>query len=187
MIDGQRRFVVLDRDGVINHESDDFIKTPDEWIPLQGSLDAIATLCRGGFRISVATNQSGVGRGLYTLEVLAEIHQKMLRSINDAGGTIDEIFFCPHLPDAGCSCRKPQPGMLYQAAEAFGCDPASMTVIGDSMRDLEAAAAVGAASILVRTGYGRRTETLLADDGATPVFDDLAAAARELIRSRRQC
>lgn len=179
---GQRRFVVLDRDGVINHESVEFIKSPDEWEPLSGSLDAIAALSKAGFRLAVATNQSGVGRGLYTLDVLQAIHEKMISKVHEAGGKIEGIFFCPHLPEAGCRCRKPKPGMLRQAADLFGCDPADLTIIGDSMRDLEAADAVGAKSILVRTGFGQRTETQLPKDSHVPVFDNLAEAANALIQ-----
>lgn len=182
MSDNRRRFIVLDRDGVINEDSDDFIKSPAEWIPIPGSLDAIAALGRAGFRIAVATNQSGVGRGLYTVEILEAIHKKMIDSIKAAGGTIDGIFFCPHLPDAGCDCRKPKPGLLLQAAELFDCNPSDIRVIGDSMRDLEAARSVGAEPILVRSGYGRKTEKSLSDSTSVPIFNNLADAAGELIR-----
>lgn len=181
MNENQTRIIVLDRDGVINEESDDFIKTPDEWIPLPGSLDAISALSHAGFRIAVTTNQSGVGRGLYTLEMLESIHEKMITSIHAAGGEVDGIFFCPHLPDEGCDCRKPKPGMLRQVAMLFDCDPGSIQVIGDSMRDLEAAQSFGAKSILVRTGYGRETEKLLPDNYPVRVFDNLADAASALI------
>lgn len=179
----QQRFLVLDRDGVINEDSDDYIKTPEEWIPLPGSLDAIAALSRAGFRMTVATNQSGVGRGLYTLETLDAIHEKMMGSIRAAGGTIERIFFCPHAPEAGCDCRKPKPGMLLEAASLFACDPSACLVIGDSMRDLEAAESVGAEPILVRTGYGLETEEVLPAGSSVRVFDNLAEAAGELIQS----
>jgi D-glycero-D-manno-heptose 1,7-bisphosphate phosphatase len=177
----EQRFVVLDRDGVINHESDDFIKSPDEWRPLAGSLDAIATLTGAGFRVIVATNQSGVSRGLFDLETLDEIHAKMSDAVRAAGGELHGIFFCPHGPDDGCDCRKPQPGLLRQIETQFGCSLEGQPVIGDSARDLESAAAVGAQAILVRTGNGAATEKSLPDNGDTPVFDDLAAAARSLI------
>jgi D-glycero-D-manno-heptose 1,7-bisphosphate phosphatase len=180
MNENQTRIIVLDRDGVINEESDDYIKTPDEWIPLPGSLDAISALSRAGFRLAITTNQSGVGRGLYTLEMLESIHDKMIACIRAAGGKVDGIFFCPHLPDEGCDCRKPKPGMLRQVAMLFDCDPASLQVIGDSMRDLEAARSVGARPILVRTGYGRETEKLLPDNSPVRVFDNLAEAASAL-------
>ena len=182
MSERQQRFIVLDRDGVINEDSDDFIKTPAEWLPLPGSLDAIAALGRAGFRITIATNQSGVGRGLYTIAILDAIHEKMMNSIRAAGGKIDGIFFCPHLPDAGCDCRKPEPGMLLQAAALFGCDPGDLRVIGDSMRDLEAAQSVGARPILVRTGYGKDTERRLPADSTVAIFDNLADAAGDLIK-----
>lgn len=181
MSDNRRRFIVLDRDGVINEDSDEYIKSPAEWIPIPGSLDAIAALGRAGFRIAVATNQSGVGRGLYTVEILEAIHEKMINSIKATGGTIDGIFFCPHLPDAGCDCRKPKPGLLLQAAKLFDCGPADIQVIGDSMRDIEAAKSIGAEPILVRSGYGRETEKSLSDSTAVPVFNNLADAARALI------
>lgn len=179
----QRRFLVLDRDGVINEDSDDYIKSPDEWVPLPGSLDAIAALSRAGFRMTVATNQSGVGRGLYTLETLDAIHEKMMGSIRAAGGTIERIFFCPHTPEEGCDCRKPKPGMLLEAAALFACDPSACRVIGDSMRDLEAAELVGAEPILVRTGYGLETEEVLPVGSPVRVFDNLADAADELIQN----
>lgn len=182
MSERQQRFIVLDRDGVINEDSDDFIKTPAEWLPLPGSLDAIAALGRAGFRITIATNQSGVGRGLYTIAILDAIHEKMINSIRAAGGKIDGIFFCPHLPDAGCDCRKPEPGMLLQAAALFSCDPSDLRVIGDSMRDLEAAQSVGARPILVRTGYGKDTERRLPADSTVAIFDNLADAAGDLIK-----
>lgn len=183
MSERQQRFIVLDRDGVINEDSDDFIKSPAEWIPLAGSLDAIAALGRADFRIAIATNQSGVGRGLYTIAILDAIHEKMINSIRAAGGKIDAIFFCPHLPDAGCDCRKPKPGMLLQAAALFDCDPSDLEVIGDSMRDLEAAQSVAARPILVRTGSGKDTERRLPAGSTVPVFDNLADAAGDLLKS----
>jgi len=177
----QPRYIVLDRDGVINEESDEYIKTPAEWTPLAGSLDAIAALTRAGFRMAVATNQSGVGRGLYTVEMLESIHKKMFASIDAAGGKIDAVFFCPHLPTDACDCRKPKPGLLLEVAKLFDCAPASLQIIGDSIRDLQAAQSVGAKSILVRTGYGQKSEKLLPSDSAIQVFDNLADAASDLI------
>ena len=153
--ENQPRIIVLDRDGVINEESDEYIKSPAEWIPLPGSLDAIAALTHAGFRIAIATNQSGVGRGLYTVEMLEAIHEKMIASIHAAGGKIDAIFFCPHLPSDNCRLSQTETRSVAQVAKLFGCAPASMQIIGDSIRDLQAAQSVGAQSILVRTGYGQ--------------------------------
>lgn len=180
MNDQRRQIIVLDRDGVINRDSTEFIKTIDEWVPLPGSLDAIAALSQAGFLVTVATNQSGVGRGLLAAETLEAIHEKMTDGIEAAGGRLDGIFVCPHRPDDGCDCRKPNPGMLHQIASRFSCDPAGLLVIGDSIRDLEAAQAVGAKQILVRTGNGRKSEKLLPDDSCVRVFDNLADVARAL-------
>lgn len=186
MNDNQPRVVVLDRDGVINQESAEFVKTTDEWKPLAGSLNAIAELSRAGFLVTVATNQSGVGRGLLTTETLEAIHRKMIDCARAAGGKIDGIFVCPHRPDEGCDCRKPKPAMLQQIAIRFSCDPAGMHVIGDSIRDLEAAQSVGARPILVRTGNGRKSEKLLPANSPVRVFDNLADAARALINGLPQ-
>jgi len=179
----QPQVVMLDRDGVINKDSPDFIKSPDEWVALPGSLDAIAKLTNAGFMIGIATNQSGVGRGLFSIDTLWSIHQKMLAEIYAAGGFVTRIFFCLHTPDDNCDCRKPRPGLLYQAAELFACGFGNMTVIGDSQRDLDAATAVGARPVLVRTGNGRATEQALAD-GVIAVYDDLGAAADALVAER---
>ncbi|MGI9236561.1 MAG: D-glycero-beta-D-manno-heptose 1,7-bisphosphate 7-phosphatase [Woeseiaceae bacterium] len=178
-----RKLVILDRDGVINRESSAFVKSPDEWVPLPGSIRAIATLSRAGFIVAVASNQSGLARGLFDRNTLRAMHRKLRKLVATAGGRVDRIEVCPHGPDEGCSCRKPSPGLLYRLAHRFHADLAATPVIGDSLRDLEAAAAAGARPILVRTGNGRETETTL--DGAlagTEVFDDLAAAARALVR-----
>jgi D-glycero-D-manno-heptose 1,7-bisphosphate phosphatase len=173
--------VVLDRDGVINRESADFIKTPDEWIPLPGSLDAIARLTDAGIPVIVATNQSGVGRGLFGLDALDAIHDKMRRAVEAAGGDLAGIFFCPHTPEDGCDCRKPKPGLLRQIEERFEISLKDNPIVGDSRRDLEAARAVGARPILVRTGNGRKTEKELGERGDAEVFDDLAAFVDALI------
>lgn len=177
------RLVILDRDGVINADSDAYIKSPREWRPLPGSLRAIRELCRAGFDVVVATNQSGVGRGLFDGETLAAIHRRMRDSVQAAGGRLAGIYFCPHRPDEGCSCRKPAPGLLQQIARDFSRPLDDVPVIGDSARDLEAAVAVGARPILVRTGKGAGTESRLAIDAE--VFDDLAAAAASLIEEMR--
>jgi len=174
--------VILDRDGVINHDSAAFIKNEDEWRPIPGSLDAVAALTAAGFTLAVASNQSGIARGLFGQDELDAMHAKMLALVHEAGGHISRIVICPHGPDDGCHCRKPKPGMLEQLARHFETSLDGVPVIGDSLRDLEAAAAVGARPILVRTGKGRQTEAGLPDGFAdVPVFDDLAAAARALI------
>lgn len=181
----QQRLVILDRDGVINRESPDFIRTPDEWVPLPGSLEAIAALSRDGFEVVVATNQSGVGRGLFTAATLDAIHRKMTDAVAAAGGRLAGIFVCPHAPAANCDCRKPRPGLLRQIEAAFGCSLAGQPIIGDSERDLLAAQAVGGRAILVRSGNGRDTEARLADRSAVEIFDDLHAVAAALAQKAR--
>lgn len=174
--------IILDRDGVINHDSEHFIKNVDEWQPIPGSLQAIAALTKAGFTLAIASNQSGIARGLFDQDALDAMHAKMLGLINAAGGHIGRVVICPHGPDDGCACRKPRPGMLEQLAQHFDTSLQGVPVIGDALRDLEAAAAVGARPILVRSGKGRRTEAALPERFAgVPVYDDLAAAARALI------
>ena len=174
--------IILDRDGVINHDSENFIKSEDEWQPIPGSLAAIAALTQAGFTLAVASNQSGIARGLFDQRTLDAMHAKMLGLINEAGGHISRIVICPHGPDDGCDCRKPRPGMLQQLAQHFDTSLAGVPVIGDALRDLEAAAAVDARPILVRSGKGERTEAALPERfTGVPVYDDLAEAARVLI------
>jgi len=176
------RLVVLDRDGVINKDSRDFIKAPDEWVPLAGSLDAIARLTRAGYTVAVASNQSGLARGLFDKPTLGAIHDRMLAAVAAAGGRIDRVEVCPHGPDEGCDCRKPAPGLLLRLGRHYGIDLRGVACIGDSERDLVAASAVGARPILVRTGNGKRTEELLLERGeSVEVYDDLLAAAVQLI------
>ena len=177
--------VILDRDGVINFDSDAYIKTPDEWIPIPGSLEAIASLHQAGFTVVVATNQAGVGRGLFNLVALTSIHNKMQTAIEAAGGKLAGIFYCPHAPDHHCDCRKPKPGLLRQIEKQFGVTVKGMPTIGDSLRDLEAAQAVGARAILVRTGNGEQTLKQLATPENIEIYTDLAAAATQLIRERK--
>lgn len=177
----QRRLVVLDRDGVINRESPDFIRTPDEWVPLQGSIRAIADLTRAGFAVVVASNQSGVGRGLFTADTLAAIHSRMTDALEAAGGRLAGIFVCPHRPEDACECRKPLPGLMQQIEAHFGMALRGQPAIGDSYRDLEAAWRVGARAMLVRTGNGTETEKRLDGHTDVEVFADLAAAAARLI------
>ncbi len=176
----ENRYVLLDRDGVINQESDDFIKSPEEWLPIEGSLEAIALFNEQGYKVVVITNQSGLARGLFDLETLEKIHAKMRFMTEEKGGKIDAIYFCPHGPDDDCNCRKPKPGLLKTFAADFHADLAAITVIGDSLRDLQAAEAVGAKPILVKTGKGLRT--LLNNPHLNiPVFENLYDAARHLI------
>ncbi|MFZ0218926.1 MAG: D-glycero-beta-D-manno-heptose 1,7-bisphosphate 7-phosphatase [Candidatus Aquirickettsiella sp.] len=176
-------FIILDRDGVINFESKDYIKTPEEWLPIPGSLEAIALLSQAGYTIAVATNQSGVGRGFYTEVDLAAIHQKMLDSINALGGKVDKIFYCPHHPDDHCSCRKPGIGLFEQIANYYQLNLSGIMAIGDSLRDIKVALKVGCEPILVLTGNGEQTllnNRELADE--IPVFSDLLSAVRKLLQ-----
>ena len=175
------KLVILDRDGVINEDSDDFIKSPAEWRPLPGSLEAIARLTAHGYTVVVATNQSGLARGLLDAATLDAIHRRMQGAVAAAGGRIDAIFHCPHGPEDACSCRKPQPGLLRQIAERYGVALHAIPVIGDSSRDLQAARAVGARPILVLTGKGRAT-LQSCDASAVEAYPDLDAAARALTR-----
>lgn len=180
------RLVVLDRDGVINRESSDFIRRPEEWIPLPGSVEAIAALTREGFTVVVASNQSGVGRGFFSAATLAAIHDRMISTVEAAGGRLDGIYFCPHRPEDACECRKPLPGLLRQIESRYGVTLQGTPAVGDSYRDLEAAWRVGARAILVRTGNGRETERRLEAGAAVEVFADLSAAAAALIAENRK-
>ena len=176
------KLIILDRDGVINEDSDDFIKSPEEWQPIAGSLEAIANLHRAGYRIVVVTNQSGVGRGLFTASTLSEIHQKMRSLIMEHGGDLAGVYVCPHRPTDGCDCRKPRPGLLQRIENDFGRPLKGVPFVGDKPSDLGAARAVGARAILVRTGYGETTLNELANSSAeVEVHKDLAAAARALL------
>jgi D-glycero-D-manno-heptose 1,7-bisphosphate phosphatase len=175
----ENRYVLLDRDGVINCDSDDFIKSPEEWLPIAGSLEAIALLNEHGYKVVVITNQSGVARGLFDTVTLEKIHAKMRRMTEEKGGKIDAIYFCPHGPDDDCNCRKPKPGLLEQFAADNHVSLIGMAAIGDSLRDLQSAQAVGASPILVKTGKGRKTLTENPNLN-TPVFEDLYDAAKHL-------
>ncbi|VAW86274.1 Histidinol-phosphatase [hydrothermal vent metagenome] len=175
------KLIILDRDGVINHDSDEYIKSPDEWLPIKGSLEAIAKLTQAGYKVVVATNQSGVARGFFDMDVLNSIHGKMIRLVADAGGVIDAVFFCPHSDAQHCTCRKPKPGMFEQISERFHVDLAGIPAIGDSLRDLQAAASVGARPLLVRTGKGLCTLQAMPSDMQVPVYDDLAAVVADLV------
>lgn len=175
------KLIILDRDGVINQDSDEFIKSVDEFIPLPGSLEAIARLNQAGYRVAVATNQSGIARGLYDLATLNAMHDKLRRLLNQHGGQIDIIAYCPHGPDDGCDCRKPKPGMYLEIASRMELSLEDIPVIGDSLRDLQAALAVQAKPILVRTGKGERTLAKGEGLDGVPVYDDLAAAVNALL------
>lgn len=176
------KLVILDRDGVINVDSEHYIKSPAEWKPLPGSLEAIAKLTQGGYKVVVATNQSGIGRGLFDMDTLNAIHDKMHRSVQSFGGRIDAIYYCPHPADSTCNCRKPRPGMLERIGGCFNIDLAGIPAIGDSLRDLEAAAAVGAQPMLVLTGKGKKTQAENKMPKGTLVFDDLAAAVAHILK-----
>ena len=172
--------VILDRDGVINLDSEQFIKNPDEWQPIAGSLEAIAKLTQAGYGVIVATNQSGVGRGLFDMATLNAIHTRMHKAVTQAGGRIEAVFYCPDTVDSNSPCRKPNPGMFQAIAERFNVSLVGIPAVGDGLRDLQAAAAVGARPILVLTGKGEKT---LADGGlppATQVYPDLAGVAKTL-------
>jgi D-glycero-D-manno-heptose 1,7-bisphosphate phosphatase len=175
--------VILDRDGVINFDSDDYIKSPDEWRPIPGSLEAIARLHQAGWRVTVASNQSAVGRGLITESDLDAIHRRMEEAAEAAGGRFDGIFYCPHHPDEGCRCRKPLPGLLQAIAAHFDVSLEHVSVIGDSARDIEAATAAGANPALVLTGNGERTRAELPADSTVPCYADLSAAVDALLEA----
>lgn len=174
------KIVILDRDGVINQDSDQFIKTPGEWKPIPGSLEAIAKLNHAGFRVVVASNQSGIGRGLFDMGALNAINDKMYRALGQVGGRIDALFYCPHAAESNCGCRKPKPGMFLDIAQRFNIDLAGVPAVGDSLRDLQAAAAVDAMPILVRTGKGLKTEQAGELPENTLVCADLAEAVQRI-------
>jgi D-glycero-D-manno-heptose 1,7-bisphosphate phosphatase len=178
------KLVMIDRDGVINEDSGEFIKSVAEWRPIRGSLEAIAALHRGGWKVTVVTNQSGVGRGLYDEATLGEIHEHMRERVRAAGGELAGVYYCPHLPDAGCDCRKPKPGMFRALERDLKVSVVGAPYIGDRISDVVAAEAVGALPMLVRTGTGAATAAMLAGR-RVPVFDDLAAAARSLLDDAR--
>lgn len=175
------KLVILDRDGVINQDSDQFIKNTTEWKPIPGSLEAIAKLNHAGYRVVVASNQSGIGRGLLDMGALNAINDKMYRVLAQVGGRIDALFYCPHAADANCDCRKPKPGMFIDIAQRFNADLAGVPSVGDSLRDLQAAATAGAQPMLVLTGKGARTRAGGGVPDGTPVFADLAEAVRHIV------
>ena len=177
------KLVILDRDGVINFDSDKFIRSPEEWKPIPGSLEAIARLNHEGYRVVVASNQSGVGRGLFNMATLNAVNAKMHKAVMGAGGQIDAVFLCPHSAESDCECRKPKAGLFLQIAERFHVDLTGVPAIGDSLRDLQAAVQVGAAPKLVLTGKGKKTRVAGDFPKGTEVFDDLAQAVDALLRT----
>lgn len=173
------KLIILDRDGVINHDSEAYIKSPEEWIPIEGSLEAIARLNQAGYRVVVATNQSGVGRGYYDLATLARIHQKMSDMLEQVGGQVEAVFFCPHSPEMNCECRKPKPGLFFQIEQYLKESLAGVPAVGDSLRDIQASQMVGCRPILVQTGNGFKTIDKIST--SIEVYPDLAAVADSLI------
>ena len=176
------KLIILDRDGVINFGSEQFIKSPDEWKPIPGSLEAIARLTREGWRVVVATNQSGLARGLFEMATLNAIHAKMHKATAQAGGRIEAVFYCPHAAEMDCACRKPRSGLFAEIAARYGRDLGDVPAVGDSLRDLQAAASVGAKPLLVKTGKGERTLAAGGLPANTPVFADLSEVVEYLLK-----
>jgi D-glycero-D-manno-heptose 1,7-bisphosphate phosphatase len=184
------KLIVLDRDGTINEDRDDFVKSPDEWVPLPGALEAIARLNHAGWHTVIATNQSGLARGLFDTGTLNAVHVKMNQALMRFGGRIDAVFFCPHGPSEGCACRKPLPGLFELIGERYGVDLDQVPVVGDTLRDLQAGAAAGCRPHLVRTGKcavltDDEVQVLARQVPGTVVHADLGAFAEHLIQSER--
>lgn len=175
------KLIILDRDGVINEDSDDYIKSVDEWVPIPGSIEAICALSKAGYVIAIATNQSGVGRGYYHLDTLHAMHDKMESLVKGGGGYIQGVYFCPHLPDDGCDCRKPDVGLIRQIEESTGLSASGVPFVGDSSSDIEAAQKANCQPILVLTGKGERTLKKLDADHSIPVFANLLAYTQHLL------
>ncbi len=178
------KLIVLDRDGVINHDSDAYIKSTEEWQPIDGSLEAIARLNHSGYVVVVASNQSGLARGYFDIEALSAMHKKMDDLLARVGGRIDAVFYCPHGPDDGCDCRKPKPGMLLEIGQRFNVPLDEVIFIGDSISDVKAASNARAQAMLVRTGKGLKAEKIIQLECKTPVqvYDDLAAAVTAILQ-----
>ena len=178
--------IVLDRDGVINQDSSTYIKSAEEWIPISGSIDAIAKLHQANFRVIIASNQSGIARGYFDEAALTRMHDKMNSLVEDSGGVISAIFYCPHSPDEGCSCRKPKTGLLERAEVKFGISLAGDYFVGDSQKDLQAATSFNMEPILVRTGNGRQTEIALSKEirDQTLIFNDLESAVTWILNKQ---
>ncbi len=180
------KLIVLDRDGVINQDSDAYIKSEEEWLPIDGSLEAIAQLNHAGYIVVIASNQSGLARGYFDIETLSAMHKKMDSMLEKVGGKIDAVFYCPHGPDDACACRKPKPGMLLEIGQRFNVPLNEVVFIGDSISDIKAASNANAKALLVRTGKGVKAEKILKTEchlsDAVPVYDDLAAAVTAILR-----
>jgi D-glycero-D-manno-heptose 1,7-bisphosphate phosphatase len=180
------KLAILDRDGVINFDSDQYIKSPAEWRPIPGSIEAIARLHQAGYRIAVATNQSGIGRGMIDMTSVNAVHQHMMKLLSEKGGRIDAVFFCPHAATEQCECRKPAPGLMHDIGERYGVELGAVPMVCDTLRDLEAARAAGCQPHLVRSG-----RAAVADDATiaqwleavpgTKVHKDMAAFAEHVI------
>lgn len=175
------KLIILDRDGVINFDSDQFIKNPEEWKPIPGSLEAIARLSQSDYRVVVATNQSGIGRGLFDMTTLNSIHDKMHKACALLGGRIDAVFFCPHTAESNCNCRKPKSGMIEEIAQRYNMELSGVPAVGDSLRDLEAATRMGAQPFLVLTGKGTKTQAKGGLPEGTQIFPDLAAVVTHIL------
>ncbi|MDH3388613.1 MAG: D-glycero-beta-D-manno-heptose 1,7-bisphosphate 7-phosphatase [Gammaproteobacteria bacterium] len=178
------KMVILDRDGVINHVADDDVTTVDGWDPIPGSIEAINRLKKAGYLVTIASNHSGIARGLYTEEELQAMHEKMQRMLATRGASVDGIFYCPHGPEANCICRKPKPGLLFQIAREFGIDLAQTPLVGDNISDIQAAKMANAKPVLVRTGKGEYVMQHFPEALDVPVYDDLAHFVRETLRRK---
>ncbi|MFT5503578.1 MAG: D-glycero-D-manno-heptose 1,7-bisphosphate phosphatase [Gammaproteobacteria bacterium] len=180
----QSKMIILDRDGVINQDSEDYIKSVEEWIPLPGSIEAISRLKKAGYLVTIASNQSGIARGLYSESDLAKIHAKMESLLSARGARLDGIFYCPHGPEANCICRKPKPGLLFKIAKEFGVKLSETTFVGDNISDIRAADIANAKAALVRTGKGEEVMQNYPETVNVPTYDDLAHFVRETLKKR---
>ena len=178
------KMVILDRDGVINHEADDDVTTVDGWDPIPGSIEAINRLKKAGYLVTIASNHSGIARGIYSEDELVEMNAKMQRMLAARGASVDGIFYCPHGPEANCICRKPKPGLLFQIAKQFDIDLSQTPLVGDNISDIQAAKMANAKPVLVRTGKGEYVMQHFPEALDVPVYDDLAHFVRETLRRR---
>jgi D-glycero-D-manno-heptose 1,7-bisphosphate phosphatase len=180
------RLIILDREGVLSECVTPFMRSPEEFRPIPGAFEAVSQLNQAGCRVVVATNQAGVGRGLFDMRTVNAIHERMHRAAMAVGGRIDAVFYCPHAEESRCTCRKPRPGLFHEIAERYGLRSLDgVTAVGDSIRDVQAALAAGCRPVLVRTGKGRETERDPALPAGTEVLDDLAALAAQLLAAQR--
>lgn len=182
-----KKLIILDRDGVINEDSEDYIKSPEEWQPIPGSLEAVAQLNQAGYTIAIATNQSGIARGLYNEQILQAIHEKMQSALASIGGAVDHIFYCPHSPWDDCGCRKPKPGLFEQIRKYYGLPLWHVPAVGDSLRDCQAAKQMGCRVMLVKTGNGTHTldtEAASLEIIKPQIFSDLSAVVQFLLEEK---